>query len=181
MTGRVVRIGGTVSPAGEGQVVQLQRRKSGAWVTLRSMRVDSDGPTAEYSFATTSKRSGIVRYRVYVPAFDGMPATRSAVMWVAYYRAAVTAVNAKRDLVKIRNTGRVPVDLGGWVLRNARNGKQVTLESMVVKPGRTVRVHSKAGRDDGNDMFLGVDPMWDRHGRAVLRDETRRLADRFRF
>jgi hypothetical protein len=52
---------------------------------------------------------------------------------------------------------------------------------MRVRPGQTIRVHTGAGRDDGNDMFLGRKPMWNKKGKAVLRDDVRRLAYRFRY
>jgi len=180
MVGNTVRIGGTVSPA-DGQLVQLQRRKNGTWVNLRTVQVGSTGGEASFSFSTTSKRSAVLRYRVRVPAHDGMPAVRTPVMKARYYQAAVTGLSAKREWVKITNTGAVALDLAGWKLRNARNGKVARLEAMLVRPGRTIRVHSGAGRDDGNDMYLGRKPMWGKKGKAVLKDDVRRLAYRFRY
>ena len=181
MVGRVVRIRGTVSPADDDQVVRLQRRRAGTWRTVVTTRADSDGAGASYSFATTSGRSGSHRYRVRVAAYDGMPVVTTSTLRVQFYRAAVTALSAKREWVKITNTGRVHLDLAGWKLRNMRNGKVVTLEALVVRPGRTVRVHSGAGRDDGNNVYLGGKPMWGKRGKAILRDDTRRLASRFRY
>lgn len=180
MVGSTVRISGTVSPA-DGQLVQLQRRRSGAWVDLRTVQVGSTGGGASFSFTTTSRRSAAVRYRVHVPAHDGMPAVTTPVMRAGYYQAAVTGLSATKEWVKITNTGAVALDLRGWQLRNTRNGKVVTLEAMLVRPGRTIRVHSGAGRDDGNDMFLGRKPMWGKHGKAVLSDDVRRRAFRFRY
>lgn len=180
MVGSTVRIAGTVSPA-DGQLVTLQRRKDGAWVDLRTVQVGSTGGAASYSFGTTSTRSAAVRYRVHVPAHDGMPAVSTAVMKARYYQAAVTGLSATREWVKVTNTGRVALNLRGWQLRNTRNGKVVTLEAMLVRPGRTIRVHSGTGPDDGNDMFLGGKPMWGKHGKAVLSDDVRRRAYRYRY
>jgi hypothetical protein len=123
----------------------------------------------------------VVRYRVHVPAHDGMAAVSTPTMKAKYYQAAVTGLNAKREFVKITNTGAVALDLRGWQLRNTRNGKVATLEAMLVRPGQTIRVHTGAGRDDGNDMYLGRKPMWGKKGKAVLRDDVRRLAYRFRY
>lgn len=181
MVGGSARIGGTVSPAGNGQLVQLQSWRNGAWVDLKTVLVGSDGGSAPFSFSTTSTRSGVVSYRIHVPAYDGMPATSTSAMKVRYYQAAITGLSAQREWVKITNIGAVALDLSGWKLRDSSNGRVVTLEAMLVKPGRTVRVHTGAGRDDGDDMYLGRKPMWGRQGNALLRDDVGRLADRYRY
>lgn len=135
MVGGSARIGGTVSPAGNGQLVQLQSWRNGAWVDLKTVLVGSDGGSAPFSFSTTSTRSGVVSYRIHVPAYDGMPATSTSAMKVRYYQAAITGLSAQREWVKITNIGAVALDLSGWKLRDSSNGRVVTLEAMLVKPG----------------------------------------------
>ncbi len=183
---RTVMVGGNVlfsvdvSRGVVGQSVHLQRWDGSAWVDVETaLRTAGDATTL--AFTTSSDRSGVVLYRIQVPAYGGVPEATVEGLKVGYYQARITAVSAKGEWVTVRNTGAVTFDLDGWTLRNRSNGRMVVLEPMRVRPGQTVRIHTGTGRDDRNDMFLGRKPMWGRHGVAVLRDDVRQLADRFRY
>jgi hypothetical protein len=180
MVGDDTRITATVGPVVGGQTVRLERWTGTSWKLVDRAALNG-GRQVEFSFTVTSGRSSLVRYRLRLPAFAGAPAVTAGGLNVAYYQTRIVRVSAEREWVKVRNTGNVRLDLGGWTLLNRRNGKSATLEHLWVRPGRTVRIHTGQGRDDRNDMFLGLKPMWGRHSVAVLRDDVRTSAARFRY
>jgi hypothetical protein len=180
LVGDGARFTGTVGSAVSGQTVHLQRWKGGAWVDVKTTALTA-GDNVAFSFTTTSGRSGVVRYRIRVPAYAGIPAGTVQGLQVGYYTARITGVSAEHEWVTVRNNGAVTFNLGGWTLTNRRNGQVLVLDPMRVRPGETVRVHSGSGRNDRDDLFLGRGAIWGRHGVAVLRDDARQLADRFRY
>jgi hypothetical protein len=177
--GGAARFVGNVSSALAGQPVHLQRWNGSAWVDVASATLQ--GPDGSFAFTTSSSRSGVVRYRIQVPAYGAVPEATADGLKVGYYRARIIGVSAEREWVTVRNTGVVAFDLDGWRLVNRHNGRAVVLEHMRVRPGQSVRIHTGAGPDDRNDMFLGRQPMWGRHAVAVLRDDVRDPAYRFRY
>jgi hypothetical protein len=180
MVGGEVRFAVTVSRGVSGQSIHLQRWNGSAWVDVdTALRTVGDATT--FAFTTTSDQSGVVLYRIQVPAYGDVPGATVEGLKVGYYKARITGVSGKGEWVTLRNTGAVTFDLDGWTLVNRSNGRMVVLEPMRVRPGQTVRIHTGPGQDDRNDMFLGRKPMWGRHGVAVLRDDVRQLADRFRY
>jgi hypothetical protein len=180
MVGDDAHITGVVGPVVGGQSVSLQRWDGRSWTSVQRTAVTA-GDQVAFSFTVTSGRSALVRYRVRVPAFGGSPGATVGGLEVGYYEARVTRVSATGDWVKVRNSGHVRIDLGGWTLVNRTTGRAVTLEHMWLRPGHVVRIHTGSGRDDRDDMFLGRKAMWGRHAVAVLRDDVRAPAGRFRY
>jgi hypothetical protein len=177
--GGAARFVGNVSSALAGQPVHLQRWNGSAWVDVASATLQ--GPDGSFAFTTSSSRSGVVRYRIQVPAYGAVPEATAGGLKVGYYRARIAGISAKGEWVTLRNAGAVTCDLDGWTLVNRRNGKRLVLAPLRLRPGQTVRIHTGAGPDDRNDMFLGRQPMWGRHAVAVLRDDVRDPAYRFRY
>ena len=180
MVGDQARFTGSVGPVVAGQVVRLQRWNGKAWVGVHSTAL-AGGETVGFSLTATSSRSRVVRYRVRVPAFAGSPAATVSNLKVGYYTARIVRISAKHEWVKVRNTGDVTFDLDGWTLTNRRNGKVLVLAPMRLRPGQAIRIHAGSGHSERRDVFLGGGPMWGRHGLAVLRDDVRQRADRFRY
>jgi hypothetical protein len=168
--GRSAQITGELRPALAGQSVVLQRLDPAGWTDVSSQTV-SAGPSATVRFVATSSKSARVQYRLVVPAFGSSPRQVSDAVAVGYHRTSVKRVVAGKDMVTVKNTGAVAVDLEGWTLRNKRNGRSVVLPSFTLKPGGVVKVHTGKGRSTAKHLFLRKKEMWGKHGKAVLRDE----------
>jgi hypothetical protein len=184
LVGTRTAIVGRVSPAVEDHLLRLQRWNGKGWRTVatKSLAGSAEG---KYRFAVVPKTSGVARYRVVSPAQGGRARTvspgRAAGLAVSAYDATVKRVNARADVVVVRNTGTVRFTLAGWWLVEARSGEQVSLPGFVVRPGASVRIHSRAGAGDRRNLYLGTGEMWGVHGVAELRDARLRLADRLRY
>jgi hypothetical protein len=81
----------------------------------------------------------------------------------------------------VRNNGAVALNLSGWRLHNLANDRVVTLPSFGLAVGQIVRIHTGAGRSDGDDVYLGRAAMWGEHGTAVLRDNREYRVDRLGY
>lgn len=175
---------GRVSPAIEDHLLRLQRWNGKAWRTVatKSLARSAEG---RYRFTIVPKASGVVRYRVVSPAQGGRARTvspgRATGLAVSAYDATVKRVNARNDVVVVSNTGTVRFSLAGWSLINGRSGERVSLPGFVVRPGASVRIHSRSGVSDRRNLYLGTGEMWGVHGVAELRDARLRLADRLRY
>jgi len=180
VTGQIGRMSGVVSPSAAGQPVQLQRWNGTSWFVVRSKTLPA-GSRVAYSFNVRHSVTGRYHYRTFVPAFAGRTDGVSPKARVTVYRADIVRVGPTRDVLTVRNTGTTPFNLSGWVMRNRTTGLRRVLPSFVVQPGLVVRIHSGSGVNDANDLFLRRDPMWPRHGEAVLRNNRRALVDRFRY
>jgi len=182
--GERTRFMGTVSPAAAGQPVQLQRRKGGKWVKVKTKHLEA-GRSA-YQFSIRRDDSGRYRYRTRVPAYAGTPSAAfggpAEGLLLRVYRANITAVHHRGDeFVVIANTGAVPIDIDGWLLINKRTGMKRTLTDLLVRPDHVVRIHSGAGKSDKNDLYLNRKVMWGKHATALLRNDRSVLLDRFRY
>ncbi len=175
---------GRVSPAVEDHLLRLQRWNGKVWRTVatKSLARSAEG---RYRFAVVPKASGVARYRVVSPAQGGRARTvspgRAAGLAVSAYDATVKRVNARNDVVVVSNTGTVRFSLAGWWLIEGRSGERVSLPGFVVRPGASVRIHSRSGVSDRRNLYLGTGEMWGVHGVAELRDARLRLADRLRY
>ena len=173
--GEPTRFKGTVSPAADGQPVQLQRLKGDKWVTVATKHLTA-GSSSDYSFKIRRGVSGRYRYRTFVPSYAGRPATAfdgpATGLALRVYRAEITAVHHVDDeFVKVANTGAVRIDLRWLAPGQPRTGMQRTLPEFVVRPGSIVRIHSGAGTSDRDDLYLGREDMWGKHATALLRNE----------
>jgi hypothetical protein len=86
-----------------------------------------------------------------------------------------------KDVVKVKNTGAVRVNLEGWVLKNKKNGKKVRLPAFVLKPGKTVSLHSGDGKSTKRHLYMGNRDMWGKKGKAVLKDQVGASAAKLRY
>ncbi|MGA9748599.1 MAG: lamin tail domain-containing protein [Nocardioides sp.] len=172
-------IRGTLSPALDGQSVVLQRRRGSGWVDSDSVRVQG-GPSVDVTFTVTGSR-GKARYRLVAPARGDHVRTESRVVTVRFERAKVVRVRGGADEVKIKNTGAVRIDLTGWTLANAKNGRVVTLPRAVLGKGKSLTIHTGDGRSTRRNLYLDARAMWGSHGKAVLRDATGSVAHRLRY
>ena len=68
---------------------------------------------------------------------------------------------------------------GSWSTR--ARGRSGPCPSLVVRPGRVVRIHSGSGKRDKNDLYLNRQDMWGAHATAVLRNDRSVLLDRLRY
>jgi hypothetical protein len=168
--GRSAQITGELRPALAGQSIVLQRLDAAGWTDVSSQSVAA-GPSAAVRFVATSSRSARVQYRLVAPAFGSSPRQVSDAVAVGYHRTSVKRVVAGKDMVTVKNTGAVTVDLEGWTLKNKRNGRSVVLPSFTLKSGAAVKVHTGKGRSTAKHLFLSKKEMWGKHGKAVLRDE----------
>lgn len=178
--GRTATITGTLAPAENGQVVKLQRRTATGWVDVATRSVTA-GAQSTARFDVTSGASAVVQYRLVSPATATTTEAVSIGMTVMFYRADILRVIADKDVVKLENTGVVPLDLGGWVLKNKKNGRSVRLPSFTLKPDRVVRIHTGDGASSARHLYLDARDMWGRRGTAVLKDRTGVSADRLRY
>jgi hypothetical protein len=183
--GELTRFKGTVSPATEGQPVQLQRLEGNKWVTVATTHV-SAGSSSAYSFKIRRGVSGSYRYRTFAPSYAGGAATASkgSVHGLALrvYRADITAVQAGDDeFIKVTNAGAVRIDLHGWLLVNRSTGAHRTLPKFKVRPGNFVRIHSGTGISDRDDLYLGRGDLWGQHATALLRNERSVLLDKLSY
>ena len=66
------------------------------------------------------------------------------------------------EWVLIENTGRLPVNLTGWRIRN-KNYRDTFIFPEFYRPGgESVKVHTGAGMNLQNDMYMGkIKAMWD--------------------
>jgi hypothetical protein len=179
-TGRVATVTGKITPAESGQVVKLQELQGGRWVDLGTRTVKA-GATSTVSFDITAKRSAAVQVRLLAPATAASDEAVSNAVKLSFYRAEIVRVIHAKDVVKVKNTGAVRVDLDGWVLKNKKNGKSVRLPAFTLRPGKVVRIHSGDGATTARHLFLDGKDMWGTHGKAVLKDRTRSTADKLRY
>jgi hypothetical protein len=184
LVGTRTAVVGSVSPAVDGHVLRLQRWNGKGWRTVATKSL-AGAATSKYRFAVVPKVSGVTRYRVVSPAQGGRARTvspgRASGLAVNAYDATVERVNARGDVVVVRNTGTVRLTLAGWRLVEARTGERVGLPDFVVRPGASVRIHSRSGTSDRRNLYLGTGEMWGVHGVVELRDARLRLADRLRY
>ncbi|RYU12674.1 PKD domain-containing protein [Nocardioides iriomotensis] len=179
-TGTTATITGTVQPAEDGQVIKLQQRKGTGWVDKATAKVTS-GTVSAARFTVSSKTSRAVQYRLVSPATTTLDEAVSNTLSVSFYLTDLLRVNYESDVVKVKNTGAVPVDLDGWVLKNKKNGKSVRLPAFTLKPGAVIRLHSGVGKSSARHLYLATKDMWGKRGKAVLKDRIGTSADSLRY
>ena len=178
--GRTATVTGKIAPADKGHVIKLQERRNNAWVD-RATRTVTGGATSTVSFDLTAKSSTSAQFRLVAPATAASNEVVSNTVSVSFYDAKILRVIHDEEVVKVKNTGVVPVDLDGWVLKNKKNGKSVRLPAFVLKPGKVVRIHSGDGKSSSRHLFLDVRDMWGKSGKAVLKDRTGAAAAKLRY
>ncbi|HEX5987215.1 MAG TPA: lamin tail domain-containing protein [Nocardioides sp.] len=175
-----VTITGTLAPADNGRVVRLQERQGSRWVNQASRTVKA-GASAKVSFKVTDKKSSINTYRLVTPATALSNQAVSNTISIRFYKAKIAKLNHKKEVVNIKNTGHVRVNLDGWVLRNKKNGKKVELPRFILKPGKVVRIHTGDGHNKARHLYLSGRDMWGKKGKAVLKDSTGHQAAKLRY
>lgn len=66
-------------------------------------------------------------------------------------RGGNASLNA--EYIRFKNTTRKPIDLTGWTLRD--NAWRYTFENVVLRPGKTITLHSGRGRDSTSHLYWG--------------------------
>ncbi len=173
-------ITGALSPAFAGQRVTLQRRSGSRWVDVSHQTVGA-ASSSSVRFTTTSTSSGSTQYRLSAPATTSSKAAISNTVTVQYYQVSVKRVLWKAGVVKVKNTGKVMVNLDGWTLKNKKNGKSATLSSFELKPGKVVKIHTGDGRTNKKHLFLDTTKMWGKHGKAILTDAVGSRSNRLPY
>jgi hypothetical protein len=179
-------ITGVTAPSRDGTLVHLQRWTGERWAVVQSTTAEHTATVLRarraYSFVVSPRASGNFRYRAFVPSDDGRLRAVSQVRRIVAYNATIKRVRPSGDeLVVLRNSGRVRVDLKGWTLTD-RSGTSVELPRRQVDPGRVLRIHSGQGRNDADDLYLrGPDMYGNQHDRVSLRDSTGFLVSRYRY
>jgi Lamin Tail Domain len=87
-----------------------------------------------------------------------------------------SASSLRAEYVELRNTGRGPVALTNWTLRDA-TGKTYRFGRLVLRGGATVRVHTGTGANSAKHVFWGQDNyVWNNDGdKATLRNAASRI------
>lgn len=178
--GRRARITGQLSPALSGQTVKLQVQAGTTWTDLASKTV-AGGSTATVQFKVKSTRSTTKRLRVVAEALGAGPEGVSSTVDVRYYRTKILRVLPGKNLVKVKNVGGVVLNLAGWVLKNKKNGRQVTLPDFTLKPGKVLRIHTMKGTSNRRHLFVGSRVRWGSGGKAVLKDDGGAAASVLRY
>lgn len=178
--GGTTTLTGTVAGAEDGQTLTLQRSDGGAWVDSGTARV-TQGTASAATFTVTSSVSGAFQYRLVSSATATADPSVSNTVTVLFYRARIVKVIAGKEVVKLKNTGAVAVDLKGWVLKNKKNGKSVRLPSFTLQPGAVVRIHTGDGATNAKHLFLDRKDMWGAKGKAVLKDGGGSTATSLRY
>ncbi len=178
--GKKAKITGTLSPAFAGQTVKLQQSTGSGWSDLATSSVPG-GTSATVEFTATSGSSGSIDYRLTAPATPSSTAVTSNTVTVLYHRLKVVRVIWKADVVKVRNVGRVRVDVQGWTLKNKKNRKSVVLPSHIIKPGKVLKIHTGDGRSRARHLYLDTRQMWGKHGKAILTDALGSRSHRLRY
>lgn len=165
---------GKSSPSRVGTPVRLQMAKPGkGWKTVKSTTIkqatSTTFPSGRYKFRVTSTASAAMRFRVVIPADAGREAATSAVKKVKFHAAKITAVTrTKHEVVTIKNTGKVPINLQGWKLVNHK-GAKLRLAKRIVAPGAKVKIST------GKSMFDNL------HDKVKLVDTSGFVVQLFRY
>lgn len=74
------------------------------------------------------------------------------------------------EWVAFTNTGTAPLDVGGWVLRDASTANRYTFPAgTTVAPGATVRIRTGCGADSPTDLhWCAEGPVWNNGGDEIL-------------
>ena len=178
--GRTATLTGTLAPADGGHVVKLQERRNNAWVD-RGSKTATAGASSTVKWYLTAKGSTSGQFRLVAPATTASNEAVSGTLTLSFYSAKILRVVHQEEVVTFKNTGVVPVDLQGWVLKNKKNGKSVRLPAFVLKPGKVVRIHSGDGATTARHLFLDGKDIWGKTGTAVLKDRTGAAAAKLRY
>ncbi len=77
--------------------------------------------------------------------------------------------NLTDELVELTNRSEIPVDTGGWVLRDETTGHIFKLDPLVLGPGKKVRVRTGSGTNTDSDIYLNETfPVWSNDFETVL-------------
>lgn len=174
-------VGGKVMPALAGQPLVLQRLAGSQWRAMKRQTMSSDGALT-YRFKVVPRGTGTKHYRVVAPPYGSRARAvapgAAGGLAVDVYRGAIRRVNARNNVVVLRNTGAVAVNLKGWKVSNASSGKTRRIRSFALLPGRIVRLHGGRGRSDANDLFLGRPLVFWPGSTAEIHDRRGYLIDR---
>jgi hypothetical protein len=172
--GAKASISGVTTPSRVGTPVKLQKWTGQRWAvvqtTIARHTATATKASRAYAFVVSPRTSGVLRYRVVVPADDGRVKAVSPERRIRVFDATIAHVRTSPDEhVVVKNTGQLWVRLKGWSLTNG-GGTTAVLPTKFVRPGKVLRIHSGRGRNDVNDLYLRGPDRYGDHDRVVLRD-----------
>jgi hypothetical protein len=88
----------------------------------------------------------------------------------------------ENEFARVENTGEATTDLTNWTLCDEAN-HQFTFPAFILRPGKYIRVWTKAGTNTATDLYWGRgQAVWNKAGDcAYLRDSTGTLIDTYRW
>ena len=105
-------------------------------------------------------------------------------VWPFHYDAdGDDAAHLNDEYFTLQNTGKEPVDLGGWTVSNERGVVFRFPNGTTLAVGAVVFVHSGTGIDTGNILYWdAAAPVWNNDGDlAVLRDAAGWIVDVYAY
>ena len=92
-------------------------------------------------------------------------------------------VNLTGEWVEILNNGSEPVNMEGWLLKDAKNHTYVFPDGFTLFQGAKVRVHVGEGTDSATDLYMNSTcPIWNNDGdTATLFDEVGEIVDQYSY
>ena len=126
-----------------------------------------------YAFSL-KQPTGTFSYRVFVAGSTTITDATSATLTSrAFYQAAMPASSTSgNEYVIVKNTGKVTVNLRGWTVKT-KAGKVLTLPSFSLKPGKSVKVHTKKGSGNATNIYLNKPNSFAAHDTLTLRDPAK--------
>lgn len=81
-----------------------------------------------------------------------------------------TNVSRNAEWIRVKNYGNRRRDLTGWKIRD-RGGNQYRFPKFVLRPGKSVKVHTGRGRNTATDLYWRKDNfIWNNSGdKAILK------------
>lgn len=91
--------------------------------------------------------------------------------------------NLNEEWVMILNTGDDNIDMGGWIIVDAKNHSYVFPEGFELPPVSRVKVHVGIGDDSDTDLYMnGKNPIWNNDGdTATLFDSRGEIVDQYNY
>lgn len=101
-------------------------------------------------------------------------------------RVRITDIDARAEIVTIRNSGSQEASMGGWTLRDLIERKSHVFtfpEGFSLKPSSEVRVHKGSGPSSDKDLYWNNNlNIWNNdHDTAFLKDSNGELIDEFEY
>jgi len=113
---------------------------------------------------------------------EKMGSTASPGIKITYVEYDPPGDDLENEFARVENAGRTTTDMINWTLCDEANHR-FTFPAFILRPGRYVRVWTKAGINTTTDLYWGRgQAAWNKAGDcAYLRDSTGTLIDTYRW